>query len=164
MKNINFLLLASMIGVELFIGIVVAQQVFYPPRALNAEPLLNNFESGLIMAQIFLKFAYILIFVSFINFLYELFSSVKKLKILKIFISFLILALSLLFLFYYTLPMLEVQDQILNAKLGMDYLDSEDFKSLHYQSELLVKVLLVFQVILYFLSLKTADKAYNHKA
>ncbi|WP_297193115.1 DUF4149 domain-containing protein [uncultured Campylobacter sp.] len=164
MKNINFLLLASVIGIELFIGVVVASYIFYPPNGLNGSVLLDRFESGLIMAQIFLKFAYVLIFVSIVNFLYEIFSVKNKFKILKIFISLVILALSLLFLFYYTLPMLEFQKQVLGTELDIAYFDSDEFKDFHYQSELLVKVLLVFQVILYFLSLKTADKAYNKES
>ena len=60
--------------------------------------------------------------------------------------------------------MLEFQKQVLGTELDIAYFDSDEFKDFHYQSELLVKVLLVFQVILYFLSLKTADKAYNKES
>lgn len=109
MRAVNLLLLASVIGIELFIGIVVTSYIFYPPSGLDGEILLDRFESGLIMTQIFLKFAYFLLFVSFVNAVYESFSKDKKLKILKIILSVIILALSLLFLFYYTLPALEDQ-------------------------------------------------------
>ena len=90
MKNINFLLLASVIGIELFIGVVVASYIFYPPNGLNGSVLLDRFESGLIMAQIFLKFAYVLIFVSIVNFLYEIFS-VKNISNFGTIFAFLIL-------------------------------------------------------------------------
>lgn len=164
MRAVNLLLLASVIGIELFIGIVVTSYIFYPPSGLDGEVLLDRFESGLIMTQIFLKFAYFLLFVSFVNAVYESFSKDKKLKILKIILSVIILALSLLFLFYYTLPMLDFQVQVMSKELDISYFASEDFASFHKQSELLAKILVIFQAILFFLSFKTADKAYNDKS
>lgn len=66
MKAVNLFLLASIIGVELILGIVVAPTIF--PQNLIGEGVLSHFQSGLMMTQIFIKMGYLLIFVSVVNF------------------------------------------------------------------------------------------------
>jgi len=164
-KSINLFLLAGVAGMELFSGIVVAVAVFYPPLSLGGAAVTDSFGSGLIMGQIFYKLAFVSLGVSVFNAIYELvalkLNYTNLEKILKILLVLLNLALSLLFVFYYTQPMLDIQAEILQGSQGLEVLVSEDFKSLHAQSELCVKVLLISQVILYFLSFKSAKKEYN---
>lgn len=164
-KSINLLLLASIIGIELFCGIVVAKNIFYPPTSFNGEAIIDTFGSGLIMGQIFLKLGYVLLIVSVFNALYEFAALGQKfnffIKISKILLVLINLALSLLFIFYYTQPMLDLQSEIIAGTTGIEALASEDFQSKHTQSELLVKILLLLQVVLFFLSFKTAKNEYN---
>lgn len=165
LKSINLLLLASIAGAELFSGVVVAVAVFYPPLSLGGAPVTDSFGSGLIMGQIFHKLAIASLAVSVFNALYELIALSQNYskfeKILKILLVLLNLALSLLFVFYYTQPMLNLQAEILLGNQGIEVLASAEFQDLHKQSELCVKALLLSQVILYFLSFKSAKKEYN---
>ncbi|HEF3551665.1 TPA: DUF4149 domain-containing protein, partial [Campylobacter jejuni] len=76
MKAVNLFLLASIIGIELILGIVVAPTIFFPQNLIG-EGVLSHFQSGLMMTQIFIKMGYLLIFVSVVNFLYEIYSLIK---------------------------------------------------------------------------------------
>ncbi len=114
MKAVNLFLLASIIGVELILGIVVAPTIFFPQNLIG-EGVLSHFQSGLMMTQIFIKMGYLLIFVSVVNFLYEIYSLIKdemkfKIKFSKFMLSLLILILSLIFVFYFTNTIIELQN------------------------------------------------------
>ncbi len=112
MKAVNLFLLASIIGVELILGIVVAPTIFFPQNLIG-EGVLSHFQSGLMMTQIFIKMGYLLIFVSVVNFLYEIYSLIKdemkfQIKFSKFMLSLLILILSLIFVFYFTNTIIEL--------------------------------------------------------
>ncbi|MBZ7979816.1 DUF4149 domain-containing protein [Campylobacter sp. RM12642] len=139
MKKINDFLLAGIIFVELFIGIVVAPIIFYP-SAIIGDGILSHFQSGLLMTQVFVKFNYLLLFVSFFNIIYESISN--KLFSLKPILSLIILILALVFVFYYTANVLDMQ------VLGVT--DSKDFNDNHKQSEMIFKVIVILQLILFF--------------
>lgn len=139
MKKINDFLLAGIIFVELFIGIVVAPIIFYP-SAIIGDGILSHFQSGLLMTQVFVKFNYLLLFVSFFNIIYESISN--KLFSLKPILSLIILILALVFVFYYTANVLDIQ------ALGVT--DSKDFNDNHKQSEMIFKVMVILQLILFF--------------
>lgn len=156
MKAINLFLLASMMGIELILGIVVAPTIFFPQNIIG-EGVLNHFQSGLMMTQIFIKMGYLLIFVSVVNFLYEIYSFVKdkikfQIKFSKLMLSFLILILSLVFVFYFTHTLIGLQN------LGEQATKTEEFASIHNASEVVIKIILIMQVFLYFLSFKIAKK------
>lgn len=156
MKAINLFLLASMMGIELILGIVVAPTIFFPQNIIG-EGVLNHFQSGLMMTQIFIKMGYLLIFVSVVNFLYEIYSFVKdkikfQIKFSKLMLSFLVLILSLIFVFYFTHTLIGLQN------LGEQATKTEEFVSIHNASEVVIKIILIMQVFLYFLSFKIAKK------
>lgn len=166
MKAINLLLLAMIIGIELFLGIVVARTIFYPPLGLDGvSTISNSFSSGIIMAKIFFNLAAVVVVVSVLNFIYELVSRTHssnfKLKLAKILFASVNLVLALLFMFYYTQPMIAIQELILQGKESIEAIYSDTFTSLHKQSEMLVKILVVLQVILFFLSFKSVKNEYN---
>ncbi|HDZ5027530.1 TPA: DUF4149 domain-containing protein [Campylobacter jejuni] len=161
MKAINLFLLASIIGVELILGIVVAPTIFFPQNLIG-EGVLSHFQSGLMMTQIFIKMGYLLIFVSVINFLYEIYSLMKdkikfQTKISKLMLSLLILILSLIFVFYFTDNIIKLQN------LGENATKTQEFVSMHNASEVVIKIILIMQVFLYFLSFKIVknDKMSN---
>lgn len=156
MKAINLFLLASIIGVELILGIVVAPAIFFPQNLIG-EGVLSHFQSGLMMTQIFIKMGYLLIFVSVINFLYEIYSLMKdkikfQTKISKLMLSLLILILSLIFVFYFTDNIIKLQN------LGENATKTQEFVSMHNASEVVIKIILIMQVFLYFLSFKIVKK------
>ncbi len=131
MKAINLFLLAAMIGIELILGIVVAPVIFYPANLIG-EGVLSHFQSGLMMTQIFIKMGYLLIFVSIINLLFEIYSFA--------------------FVLYFTNTIIELQN------LGEQATKSQEFLSIHNASEVVIKIILLMQVFLYFLSFKIAKK------
>ncbi|EAK4033854.1 DUF4149 domain-containing protein [Campylobacter jejuni] len=152
MKAVNLFLLASIIGVELILGIVVAPTIFFPQNLIG-EGVLSHFQSGLMMTQIFIKMGYLLIFVSVVNFLYEIYSLIKnEIKFSKFMLSLLILILSLIFVFYFTNTIIELQN------LGENATKTQEFISIHNASEVVIKIILIMQVFLYFLSFKIAKK------
>ncbi len=156
MKAINLFLLAAMIGIELILGIVVAPVIFYPVNFIG-EGVLSHFQSGLMMTQIFIKMGYLLIFVSIFNLLFEIYSFIKEdmkfqIKFSKLILSILILILSLAFILYFTNTIVELQN------LGDQATKSQEFLSIHNASEVVIKIILLMQVFLYFLSFKIAKK------
>ncbi|EAH7350366.1 DUF4149 domain-containing protein [Campylobacter coli] len=155
MKAINLFLLAAMIGIELILGIVVAPVIFYPANLIGG--VLSHFQSGLMMTQIFIKMGYLLIFVSIINLLFEIYSFAKEdmkfqIKFSKLMLAILILILSLVFVLYFTNTIIELQN------LGEQATKSQEFLSIHNASEVVIKIILLMQVFLYFLSFKIAKK------
>lgn len=139
MRKINDFLLAGIIFIEIFIGIVVAPIIFFPSEIIG-DGILSHLESGLLMTQVFVKFNYLLLFVSFFNIFYEIFTN--KLASFRIILSFLIVILALIFVFYYTQNVLNMQE------LGIT--NSDEFNTNHKQSEILFKVMVVLQFILFF--------------
>lgn len=139
MRKINDFLLAGIIFIEIFIGIVVAPIIFFPSEIIG-DGILSHLESGLLMTQVFVKFNYLLLFVSFFNIFYEIFTN--KLASFRVILSFLIVILALIFVFYYTQNVLNMQE------LGIT--NSDEFNTNHKQSEILFKVMVVLQFILFF--------------
>ncbi|TKX30029.1 DUF4149 domain-containing protein [Campylobacter estrildidarum] len=145
-----------MIGIELIIGIVVAPIIFYPQNFIG-EGILSHFQSGILMTQIFIKMGQLLIIISTINVLFEILSCFKvqvkfQLKFSKLILSILILILSLVFVFYFTNQIISMQT------LGEQATSSSDFASIHNASEITIKIILIMQIFLYFLSFKIVKK------
>lgn len=156
MRAIHLFLLAAMIGVELILGVVVAPVVFYPQNLIG-ENILSQFQSGLIMSDIFVKMGYVLLVVSLFNAFYELFSFMKKqenfrLRFSKFALAFIILILALFFVFYLTTYILEAQ------KMDESVIKTAEFQSMHEASEVVIKIIVCMQIFLYFLSFKIAKK------
>lgn len=146
-------ILALLIGIELCLGIFTAPAIFFPERVLKYQTL-SHFESGLIMTQVFLKFNKILLIVSLVSFLMELLPLYWKAKgqILKLFLAFIVLFLAASFIFYFTRNIVELQ------KLGASVLGSKDFNFYHNLSEEFFKILIFFQVVLFFVKIRELQK------
>lgn len=117
-----YLLLLGILGGSLIIlGAIVAPIVF---KASSILPELNltPFESGKLMAQIFVRFNYVLGAIGFVVLLYEIISFIYyKRSLVYLILGVAIGALCLLFVFYYT-------PYILNAqKIGEVALQSAEF-------------------------------------
>ena len=143
-----------MIGTELTLGILVAPVIFFPQNIIG-EGVLTHFMSGQMMTKIFLKFNYVLLFVSAFVAVSELFDLRKKLafslKFSTFMLSFLNLALALSFVFIFTPFIVQAQS------LGADATQTEEFAKMHSASEYVMKVMLVLQLILFFVKFKISQ-------
>ena len=143
-----------MIGTELTLGILVAPVIFFP-QSIIGEGVLTHFMSGQMMTKIFLKFNYVLLFVSAFMAVSELFDLRKKiafsLKFSTFMLSFLNLALALSFVFIFTPFIVQAQG------LGADATQTAEFAKMHSASEYVMKVMLVLQLILFFLKFKISQ-------
>ena len=158
-KAINLFSLAALIGIELFLGIAVAKIIFYAPALTAESVVVDMFARGSLMSAIFVALGYVMIAVSALNLLYEFANlrenSNKMQKISKILLALLNLALSLLFFLYYTRQIVQAQEAIMQGLQGVEVLASAEFRALHAQSERLVKVLVVLQMVLFFVRFRT---------
>ena len=143
-----------MIGTELTLGILVAPVIFFPQNIIG-EGVLTHFMSGQMMTKIFLKFNYALLFVSAFVAVSELFDLRKKLafslKFSTFMLSFLNLALALSFVFIFTPFIVQAQS------LGADATQTAEFAKMHSASEYVMKVMLVLQLILFFVKFKISQ-------
>ena len=143
-----------MIGTELTLGILVAPVIFVP-QSIIGEGVLTHFMSGQMMTKIFLKFNYVLLFVSAFVAVSELFDLRKKLafslKFSTFMLSFLNLALALSFVFIFTPFIVQAQS------LGADATQTAEFAKMHSASEYVMKVMLVLQLILFFVKFKISQ-------
>ena len=143
-----------MIGTELTLGILVAPVIFFPQNIIG-EGVLTHFMSGQMMTKIFLKFNYVLLFVSAFVAVSELFDLRKKLafslKFSTFMLSFLNLALALSFVFIFTPFIVQAQG------LGAEATQTAEFAKMHSTSEYVMKVMLVLQLILFFVKFKISQ-------
>lgn len=142
-RAIHLLLLGGIIGIELFLGIVVAKAIFYPSEAVS----LDIFQSGLIMGVIFYKFGWVLVAITLLNAIYEVLAkSTPKMKYSKIILSCIIFILALVFHFYFTAYILDAQ------AMGAEAIASQKFTMMHKASEWTMKLLCIVQLVLFFLN------------
>lgn len=152
-RHIYLFLLGICIGSELALGIFVAPVIFFPSNFIG-ENILTHFQSGQLMTQIFIKGNYLLLYSSVFFFIYELinFFLAKaenfKIKFSGLMLSLVILGLACLFVFYFT-------DYIVQAQiLGAEATQSADFASIHSASELVMKIIVIAQALLFFVRAK----------
>ena len=155
MKSIYFLLLGALIGTELALGALVAPTIFYP-KSILGEGVLTQFQSGKLMATIFVKFNYALLAVSVIAALYEFASFRSSVKFAAKFSANMLcainLALALSFVFYFTPFVMDAQ------AVGEAATQTAEFAQMHAASEWTMKLMLFAQLALFFIKFKTAEK------
>lgn len=149
MYKLYLFLLAGVICISLFVGIIVAPCIFYPVN----QSLLNltKFQSGLIMSSIFIKYAYILIAVSVFSLVFEILNQASyKLKICRIILSVLILIATLFFNFYYNTNIINMQN------IGELVTNSKEFIKIHKESEYCFKIIVIMQLCLFFIKIRSS--------
>lgn len=155
MKSVYFLLLGALIGIELALGALVAPTIFYPQSILG-EGVLTQFQSGKLMATIFVKFNYALLVVSVIAALYEFVSFRSSVKFAVKFSANMLcainLSLALSFVFYFTPYIMDAQ------AAGEAATQTAEFRRMHVASEWTMKLMLFAQLVLFFIKFKTAKK------
>lgn len=113
------------------IGVFVAPSVFY-----SLDSNITNFQSGIIMSNIFIKWSFVLNFLAIIILLYEILNIFFK-RYSSLFISLIMFVCIILFNFYYLPHILQIQT------LGELATQSAEFNMYHKQSELVFKILFI---------------------
>lgn len=151
--NIYLFLLAMVIGMEVSIGAFLAPTIFFPQNIIG-EGVLSHFQSGQLMTNVFVKYNYVLLAVSVISFIYESvnlkFDKSFYKKTSSFALSFIVLVLALAFVFYFTDYILEAQ------KLGAEATQNEQFGKIHSTSELVMKIMMIAQILLFFIKFPCA--------
>ena len=147
-RSFYLFLLGICIGAELAIGIFMAPVIFYPSQYIG-EGVLSHYQSGQLMTQVFLKYNILLIFISSLILLFEIVnlkdSESFNYKISAFFLSLIIALLAMSFVFYFTPYILQAQ------KIGAEATATADIRSMHNDSELVMKAMLLAQVALFFI-------------
>ncbi len=138
------LVIAATLGAVLVLGIFVAPVVFHTETLLSVA-LLDNYNEGVIMSEVFRRFTYwtylTILYVAAFE-LYE-YKMMRRDKIAAL-SAFAAVFSMLLFSAVYTPKILEMQAEGLEATM------SEAFNALHNGSELAFKVLAVSLVVLFY--------------
>jgi len=137
------ILLASTFGAVLVLGAFVAPVVFHTDKIVYGI-LIDNYNAGIIMGEIFRRFSYWIYFVAFFVTLYEasLYKMGQRDKIAFLASSVTVFT-SLMFSAVYTPKILAMQ------ALGSDATNSTTFKNIHIASEIDFKILAVALIVLF---------------
>lgn len=137
------IILAATFGAVIVLGTVAAPVVFHTDRILHAV-LLDNYNAGIIMGEIFHRFSYWLYVVAFYVGAYELIKYKMGQRDAVIFgSSITVLFSSLMFSAVYSPKILSMQ------VLGMEATQSDTFKNIHFASELDFKILAISLLVLF---------------
>jgi hypothetical protein len=137
------LVLASTLGGVLVLGILVAPVVFNS-SSLGMEVVLDRYNAGMMMAEIFHRFSYWLYFVGFYVIVYELYMYKKGQRDIYAYVSAIVVAFaSLMFSSVYAPKILAIQE------LGREAILSDTFANIHKASELDFKILAIALLVLF---------------
>ncbi|HEY9204052.1 MAG TPA: DUF4149 domain-containing protein [Sulfurimonas sp.] len=138
-----FTLLAATFGAVLVLGTIVAPIVFHTDKILYSV-LLDNYNAGIIMGEIFRRFSYWVYFLAFFVSVYELVMYKRGQRDAIIFGSAVtVIFSSLMFSAVYSPKILAMQ------LLGEEATRSDTFRNIHLASELDFKILAVALLILF---------------
>ena len=147
-RNIYFdfgylLVLASSFGGVMVLGAFVAPVVFHTDRILVGM-LIDHYNAGIIMGEIFRRFAYWIYFLAFFVALYEVVMYKMGQRDTILFVSSVVVIFSsLMFSSVYTPKILAMQ------ALGAEATRSDTFANIHIASEIDFKILAVALIVLF---------------
>ena len=138
-----FIVLAASFGAILVLGAFVAPVVFHTDKILVGI-LLDNYNAGIIMGEIFHRFSYWIYFLALFVALYEMAQyKMGQRDAIAFASSIIVLASSLLFSAIYAPKILAMQ------ALGTEATQSDTFQNVHIASEIDFKVLAVALLVLF---------------
>jgi len=136
-------LLASTFGAVIVLGAVVAPTIFSTSEILYST-LIDNYNAGIIMGEIFRRFGYWAYFVAFVVVAYEFMMYKKGQRDAIIFGSSITVVFSaLMFSAVYSPKILAMQ------RLGVEATQSDTFRNIHIASEFDFKILAIALLILF---------------
>ncbi|MEA1955953.1 MAG: DUF4149 domain-containing protein [Campylobacterota bacterium] len=137
------IILAATFGAVLVLGVIVAPIVFHTDR-LTVDLLIDNYNAGIIMGEIFHRFSYWIYFVATFVIFYEvLWYKMGQRDTIVFASSAIVVFSSLMFSAVYSPKILAMQE------LGMEATKSDTFKNIHIASEIDFKILAVSLLILF---------------
>jgi len=146
-------MLAASFGAVIVLGAFVAPVIFHTDRILS-DMIIDNYNAGIIMGEIFHRFSYWVYILAFFVGIYEIVSYKKGNRDYIVLGSALTtLFTSLMFSAVYAPRILELQ------ALGAEATQSETFEKLHLASELDFKVLAVALLVLFVRRLMMLQRA-----
>lgn len=135
--------LASTFGAVMVLGIMVAPVIFNT-NELNLSLLIDNYNAGIVMGEIFHRFSKWVYILAFVVLAYEAYMYKMGQRDKYIFISAtLVVFSSLMFSAVYSPKILEMQT------MGIEATQSDTFANLHLASEIDFKILAVALVVLF---------------
>lgn len=137
------IVLASSFGAIIVLGAFVAPVIFNTDKILHAI-VLDNYNAGIIMGEVFHRFSYWIYSLAFYVMGYELLMYKFGQRDTIVFVSSVsIVFSSLMFSAVYSPKILEMQ------KLGVEATQSDTFANVHFASELDFKILAVSLLVLF---------------
>jgi len=137
------IVLAASFGGVMVLGALVAPVIFHTDRIVS-EVLIDNYNAGIIMGEIFHRFSYWVYFLAVFVILYEAISYKKGFRDAITFASaVMVMGTSLMFSVVYSPRILEMQ------AMGREATQSDTFDNLHIASEIDFKVLAVALIVLF---------------
>jgi hypothetical protein len=137
------IILSASFGAVIVLGAFVAPVIFHTDKFLQAL-VIDNYNAGIIMGEIFHRFSYWIYFLAFVIVAYELASYKMGQRDTYIFVSAVSAVFSsLMFSAVYSPKILEMQS------LGVEATQSDTFASIHYASELDFKILAISLLVLF---------------
>ncbi len=137
------IILAATFGSVLVLGAVVAPIVFHTDRIL-VDMILDNYNAGIIMGEIFHRFSYWLYFVAFAVLVYEASKYKTGQRDAIVFASAITVVFSsLMFSGVYAPRILAMQ------ALGVEATQSDTFENIHIASEIDFKLLAIALLVLF---------------
>ena len=137
------ILLASSFGAVFTLGAYVAPVVFHTDSLLVGM-LIDHYNSGIIMGEIFRRFSYWIYFLAFAVVIYEaMMYKTGQRDTIAMITAFVVVATSLLFSAVYVPTILTMQS------LGAEATQSDTFENIHIASEIDFKILAVTLLVLF---------------
>ena len=138
------LLIGATFGAVMVLGIFVAPVIFYSEELLTVA-LLDNYNEGMLMAEIFRRFTYWIYLTTIAVISFELYEYKQaRRNTIAMVSSFIAISTMLLFSAVYTPKIIALQ------KEGIEATMSDAFAGLHSASELDFKILAVALAVLFF--------------
>ena len=137
------ILLAASFGGVIVLGAFVAPVIFHTDRIL-VDMLIDNYNAGIIMGEIFYRFSYWIYFLAFFIGMYEIVKYKQGCRDSIVLASAgITIFTSLMFSAVYAPQILQMQ------ALGVEATQSETFDNIHFASELDFKILAVSVIVLF---------------
>ena len=138
-----FILLAASFGAVLVLGAIVAPVVFHTDKIVS-ELLIDNYNAGIIMGEIFHRFSYWVYFLALYVAVYEVAAyKMGQRDAITFGAAVTVLFSALMFSAIYSPKILEMQ------AMGREATQSDTFNNIHIASEIDFKILAVALVVLF---------------
>ncbi len=137
------ILLAATFGAVIVLGVIVAPVVFHTDKIL-VDLVMDRYNEGIIMGELFHRFSYWIYFVAFSVFIYESYIyKIGQRDAIAFGATVTVLFSSLMFSGVYAPKILDIQD------LGIEATQSDTFQNIHIASEIDFKILAVGLLVLF---------------